>query len=166
MLFIRYDFRMNKIFIIIIILLFQSFPSWGNEVEGKGLLCKNYERLYGIFFNKKKYEMWERDKLDTDKDGDKSEFKISSEEDYKVKDDMIILSMGEWFDKTYGKDKSFWGINRFTLNLTLYYEFGSKTGKEYSCKTVENKEKFTKKLDEISSKHRELYERHLKKRKF
>ena len=31
---------MKKLFIITIILLFQSFPSFGNP-EGKGLICKN-----------------------------------------------------------------------------------------------------------------------------
>ena len=164
---------MKYFFIIIYFLFFYSYPTLGNGIIGKGLVCKDISkdkpkassyRGY-MFVSKSSYEWWDIDILDIDNDGKKFEF-------YKVFDSKSThydMSEDDLFLRTKSNNGSILYnltlvINRYDLKLKHFYD--KKLRGESMCEIYDNKNNFLKRLDDIAKYFKNENQKKLQKRKF
>lgn len=155
---------MKKKLIIIIIFLLQSFPSFSNEFEGKGIICyskidSEMRDIVGIFFDKNNY-YFRYELKNYELYTDLSEFDgidvYSSKEHnlkYKVTDDFIITH----------KDK----INRYTSeNIVNDKKINNCDLSKGSGVMSQRKEALISNLFYYLQIYKERYEEKLRLRKF
>ena len=156
---------MKKLFLITIILILQSFPSFG-EINNKGLICK-YLEGNGFIVEIPSLHM------KVDKNGNKfpSEVGYFLNENNVIphffqrrNDDIELIEVTSPIDSFTTTNKTIeWGniqlrhiLNRQTLLLKLINK--TKVVSKYKCEVVEGEKVFTKKMKKI----RDLYRSELK----
>ena len=159
---------------IIVTIIFYSFPSFSNEIQGKGLICsksKEYEYADAIFFYEKDFERWLMSDA-VDNNGNPTNFnfikrrtidpnsEFNMDRPYNfytlLRDDSILLEF-----KNYSK--SIIIIDRYSLEYRHQINGGLHHKK--NCEVINDKKSFFKKMKEISLIREKYYKNKLSKRK-
>jgi len=179
---------MRKILLITLVLLLQSVPTLGNELEDKGLLCFNKQGnfkkdILGFYFFKKNYYTYDQyyiknltegqSVLDFRVEDNKTFLKlfknqmlggnaIEVRDEYVLTDEFIFIYLKYIPNTQHLKDELIFKINRTTTKVL------SKDGEiiRTNCLIYPNFRKLRKELDRISSQLKLKYKQKLEKRKF
>ena len=153
---------MKKLFLIIVFLLLQSFPTMASP-NGKGLICKcidcsktrsyHEDKEIGFLFEKNKVIKYDFITLNSNK----TEWRV------------FFVDKLVQFNLNYLSFK--WGeyhrLNRTNLKLNVYKDYlREKVLKSYQCKIIENQKKFYSELDLLEKKFNKINKKILKNRKF
>ena len=148
---------MKKLFLITIILVLQSFPSFGNP-NGKGLICKcidcentnftyqNHEdKELGFLFKNNKVTKYD---FITYNSGGTTWRIFWSERDISYQ--LNYLKFG------HGLKSQYYILNRSNLSLRVFEDYTKqKIVKIYQCRILKNEKSFFKKLDLLKNKYNE-----------
>ena len=169
---------MKKLFLITIILLLQSFPSYGSSPNGKGLICKCVECILGTidwtsYIEEKKYPtevgyFFKNDKVKyyfIRKKNDKifmSESFFKGEKEPKpYMSDLNKIEWGKYFGITY-----LYTLDRETLLLKKRFNEDKSISTIRKCEPYDSFNKFEKKMNELSLTYQKKYDLKLIKNKF
>ena len=145
---------MKKILLITLIFILQSFPSFGNSIDGKGLVCNSFrDRSFdkGFFFEERTFgkDIFRVKQFQMGLLKDKYRLEISYYHDYKTTKDYIMWS---------GK---YWTLDRESL---LLYE-NNLTKPKYICEVYNSKDLWMGKLNSIKEKLQNDYDEEMKDNK-
>jgi len=168
------SYKLKQIILIIVTIIFYSFPSFSSEIEGKGLICsksKEYEYADAIFFYEKDFERWLMSDA-VDNNGNPTNFnfiklrtidpnsEFNMDRPYNsytlLRDDRIVLNFKNW-------SRQIIIIDRYSLEYR--HDINGELHQKKNCEVINDKKSFLKKMKEISLIREKSYKDKLSKRK-